>query len=93
MELIYRIQYHALVVRQDIPKLSATAKVRIQAAIEEKLSSRPDAFGIPLRRSLKGLRKLRVGDYRVIFRIHNDSILIFAIIHRSIVYTQVKERI
>jgi len=43
----------------------------------------PELYGKPLRRSLKGYRKLRVGDYRVIFRIEKHFIKIFVIQHRS----------
>ena len=63
----FEIIYHPLVVRDDILKLSAEWKAKIQKAIEERLTIHPETYGKPLRRSLKGYRKLRVGDYRVIF--------------------------
>lgn len=80
------IEYHEKVVREDIPDLSSTWKQKIKKAIENKLTSRPEIFGKPLRQSLKGYRKLRVGDYRVIFRIEAKKIKIFTIQHRSKVY-------
>lgn len=44
-------------------------------------------FGKPLRYSLKGARRLRVGDYRVIYTIEpSDVILIVKIGHRREVY-------
>ena len=53
----------------------------------------PDVFGIPLRRSLKGHRKLRVGDYRIVFRIEKKTVLILAILHRSVVYQRTSRRV
>ena len=80
------IRYHQQVVKEDIPVLPKKVRARIQKAIEEKLVTRPEVFGKPLRRSLKGYRKLRVGDYRVIFRIDERTVKIFVIRHRSVVY-------
>jgi len=86
MGVIFDIVYHEAVVKEDIPRLSKTDKARIKKSIEEKLSIAPEAFGKPLRRSLKGYRKLRVGDFRVIFRIDGRTVKILVIGHRSIVY-------
>ncbi len=83
---MFEIKYHKTVISDDISKLSPDIKNRIKKAIEEKLVFHPDVFGKPLRKSLKGYRKLRVGDYRAIFRIKNKTILIFAIGHRSVIY-------
>ena len=83
----YRIEYLETVVEVDIPRLSKAVQRRIKQAIETKLSSHPIEFGKPLRYSLKGARRLRVGDYRVIFTIEPDAvILIVKIAHRREVY-------
>ncbi|MDD4351739.1 MAG: type II toxin-antitoxin system RelE/ParE family toxin [Candidatus Gracilibacteria bacterium] len=84
--MTYIIQYHQDVIEIDIPKLSSANKTRIRKSIEDKLESNPETFGKPLRRSLKGYRKLRVGDYRVVFRIEGKNVKILAIKHRSVVY-------
>lgn len=89
---MYTVVYHEEVVTGDIPKLSTTWRIRIRRAIENKLMTRPDIYGKPLRRSLKNYRKLRVGDYRVIFRIEGQQIKIFAIQHRSEVYKHFGKR-
>ena len=89
----FKIAYHHLVVRDDIPKLSNDWKQKIRVSIEERLTTHPDLYGKPLRRSLKGYRKLRVGDYRVIFRIEEDTVKIIIIQHRSVVYNQANKRI
>jgi mRNA interferase RelE/StbE len=82
----FAILYHELVVREDIAKLPKAWRARIKQAIETRLTSQPDLYGKPLRRSLKGYRKLRVGDYRVIFRIEEQGVYIFSIQHRKQVY-------
>lgn len=86
MELDFEIIYHETVIKEDIPKLSNTDKNRIKKDIYSKLTMCPEIFGKPLRKSLKGYRRLRVGNYRVIFRIESKTVKIFYIAHRSIVY-------
>lgn len=92
MEIKFTILYHHLVVREDIPKLSREWKEKVRHAIEERLTTHPDLYGKPLRRSLKGYRKLRVGDYPVIFRIEKQVVKILIIQHRSAVYTEIEKR-
>lgn len=89
----YSTIYHEDVARKDIPFLSPIWKKKIRDAIETKLSTSPEVFGIPLRNTLKGYRKLRVGDYRVIFRIESTTVKIFAIGHRSGIYILSNKRI
>lgn len=89
----FALVYHQLVVDEDIPKLSSAWKSKIRQAIEARLTAQPDFYGKPLRKSLKGYRKLRVGDYRVIFRIDGSTVKIFMIAHRSVVYNKVTKRV
>ncbi|MEK7555918.1 MAG: type II toxin-antitoxin system RelE/ParE family toxin [Patescibacteria group bacterium] len=93
MGIVFTILYHKSVMDEDVPKLSPADKKRIRKSIEEKLMTRPDVFGKPLRRSLSGYRKLRAGDYRVVFRIENTTVVIFCIAHRSVVYKKFSNRI
>ena len=92
MAVAFDIVYHHAVVQEDIPRIGAPWRAKIKSAIEEKLSTHPDVYGKPLRRSLKGYRKLRVGDYRIVFRIDKVLIKIFAIAHRSVVYEMSERR-
>ena len=83
----YRIEYLESVVREDIPKISPAVRGRVRAAIEQKLESHPVELGKPLRYSLKGARRLRVGDWRVIYRIEApDLVLVVKIGHRREIY-------
>lgn len=90
---MFNIIYHHRVVHDDIPKLSGEWKERIRLMIEGRLMTCPDLYGKPLRRSLRGYRKFRVGDYRIIYRIDKNIVKILIIQHRSTVYAQIKKRI
>ena len=87
---LYSIEYLDSVVDEDIAALPKNSKKQIQKAIEERLMVDPIGFGKPLRYSLKGHRRLRVGDYRVVYRIEaeNNSVLIIAIKHRKDIYEE-----
>lgn len=89
----YELLYSDLVVAEDIPKLSKEAKEWIRLSIEKKLKTHPESYGHPLRRNLKGCWKLRVGHYRVLFRVQGKKVFIEMIGHRSIVYKNVLKRL
>ena len=91
--MTFVLQYHEKVIKHDIPRLSNNVQQKIKSAIEKKLLVSPELFGIPLRKSLKGYRKLRVGDYRVIFYLHGTMVKILVIQHRSIVYSSASKRV
>ena len=93
MALDFEILYHAKVVKEDIASITLVWRDKIKFAIEEKLTIAPDFFGKPLRRSLKGYRKLRVGDYRVVFRIDRNRVYVLAIMHRSVIYKKITKRL
>ena len=84
--MTYRLVYLESVVRKDIPSLAKGIRDRIRREIERKLAVNPVEYGKPLQYSLKGCRRLRVGDYRVIYQIDGDSVLIVKIGHRKEVY-------
>lgn len=89
---MFDIIYHRHVVSRDIPKLSSEWRQKVRTAIEERLMTHPDLYGKPLRRSLKGYRKLRVGDYRTIFKIDKNTVKVLVIQHRSAVYAEAEKR-
>ncbi len=82
----FEIIYHPDVPRKDLPRISEDNKHKIKHSIEVKLTSAPEEFGEPLRRTLKGYWKLRVGDYRIIYKITGRTVLVFRIGHRREVY-------
>ena len=83
---MYKVEYLESVVKDDIPKLSKIEKKKIKKAIEERLTQDPIRFGRPLRYSLKGCRRMRVGNYRIIFKLETKTILVVKIGHRKKIY-------
>lgn len=57
-------------------------------AIRERLETDPISYGKPLRKNLKGYRRLRVGKYRIIYKINvkNMKVIISVVDHRKDVY-------
>lgn len=82
----YQLVYHPDILAVDLPAINRNIQERIQNAIEQRLVSDPLRYGEPLRRKLKGYRKLRVGDYRVIYEICGAEIRIYAVGHRKDIY-------
>ena len=90
--MVYNLIYHADVKKVDLPKIDNKNKAMIKRAIEERLTAQPEIYGKPLQRTLKGYWRLRVGDYRVVFKISGNEILILGIMGRKSVYSQIKKR-
>jgi len=88
-----KFKYHPDVKRSDLPKIDVKNRGMIKRAIEDRLATQPETYGKPLRKTLKGYWKLRVGDYRIVFKVSSNSIFIFGIIHRKEVYKLIKKRI
>jgi mRNA-degrading endonuclease RelE of RelBE toxin-antitoxin system len=66
-------------------KLPATIQARVLAVIE-RLRSWPNVSGAKaMRGDLKGYHRIRTGDWRVLFRVEADVIVV-RIAHRSTVY-------
>ena len=76
----YKIAFKKSVSR-DLKKISKDQAERILREIEEKLPQKADTFP-PLKGRFAGLRKFKVGDYRVIYAIIEDTALILRISHR-----------
>lgn len=89
----FELRYHPDVKSIDIPLLDAKIKTRIKKAIETRLTTSPHQYGAPLRKTLHGYWKLRVGDYRVVFKIVHEEVWILGIIHRKRVYEEIKKRV
>lgn len=89
----YSLLYHPDVLKEDLETVPANIKDRIHRAIETRLIKEPALAGQPLRQSLKGHRKLRVGDWRVIYRIERENIIVLKIGNRKDVYQEVFRRI
>jgi mRNA interferase RelE/StbE len=91
--LSFELKYHPDLRAVDIPLINSKLRRRIKKAIETRLITAPHQYGEPLRKTLKGYWKLRVGDYRVVFKIMESEVWILGIIHRKDVYEKIKKRV
>ena len=89
----YTILYHPDITRRDLPRVPLNVQSRIADALAVRLRGTPEKYGQPLRGTLRGYWKLRVGDYRVVFKIVADEVWVLAILHRRQVYEDVLRRI
>lgn len=82
--MTFNIRYKKSVER-DLKRLDKAEAVNILDRIERELSQKAD--GCPmLKGEFAGLRKLRIGDYRVIYAIIANDCLILRIGHRREIY-------
>ncbi|MBW2006157.1 MAG: type II toxin-antitoxin system RelE/ParE family toxin [Deltaproteobacteria bacterium] len=80
----YKIAFKKSVSR-DLKKIDKEQADRILKKIEDELPQKAEALPI-LTGKFSGLRKFRVGDFRVIFSIIGDTALILRIRHRKEAY-------
>ena len=85
--MAYNIVYKKSVQR-DLKKLSKAEANRILNQVEEELSKNAETYPV-LKGRFAGLRKYRVGDFRVIFAILGDDVLVLRIGHRKDIYKKV----
>ncbi|MDG7052596.1 MAG: type II toxin-antitoxin system RelE/ParE family toxin [Wolbachia endosymbiont of Alcedoecus sp.] len=84
----YTIIFVGKVIREDLPNLPKTIRLRIVKAINERLTVDPINLGELLYYSLKGRRRLRVGNYRVVYRVNQSerTVIVTEIGHRDTIY-------
>ena len=88
----YAVRYRPEVAQTDFPAIPRNLQVRLLRAIESRLMVEPARYGQRLRRSLSGLWKLRVGDYRVVYEIRGRDVTVWAVCHRKDVYDEADRR-
>ena len=71
--------------QRDLKRLSKAEAARILDRIEKELLIKPEANPV-LKGQFAGLRRFRVGDYRVIYALLDADILVLRIGHRRDVY-------
>ena len=82
--MAYNIVYKKSVQR-DLKKLPKAEAHRVLNQVEEELSENADTHPV-LKGQFAGLRKYRIGDYRVIYAILGADVLVLRIGHRKDVY-------
>lgn len=74
----YSFSYHPKV-KQDFLEIDPVLSTMIQKTMIEKLSSYPLHYGEYLHGQLHPYRKLRVGDYRIVYRVYEKKIVVYVI--------------
>jgi len=82
--LSFKIAFKKSVAR-DLKRIDKNQTDRILDKIDEELPDKAESFPV-LSGKFSGLRKFRVGDYRVIYSIIGDTALILRISHRREAY-------
>ena len=82
--MTFKIQFKNSVER-DLKKIDKTQLKTIFDKIESELLVKADQ-NPALTGKFAGLRKFRVGDYRIIYSLNDDTVLILRIAHRKQAY-------
>jgi mRNA interferase RelE/StbE len=87
--MAFTLHYHPSVRDVDLPLINKKIKQQIKKAIEERIVMAPEKYSDPLRKTLKGYRKMRAGDYRIIIKIVETHIWVLCIRHRKDAYQKI----
>jgi mRNA interferase RelE/StbE len=68
---------------ESLPK---DVQIVIGKAIRQRLETNPTLYGKPLRKNLIGYRRIRIGKYRVVYKIIGLKVVISVVDHREYVY-------
>ena len=82
--MAYNIQYKKSV-EKDLARIGKPEARQLLDKIEKELSSHPERYPT-LQEPLAGLRKMRMGDYRVIYAVLDKDVLILRIGNRREIY-------
>ena len=74
----WEVIYHKDV-DEDLNRVGPAAAKRIIKIIDKKLVSEPEKFGSPLSHNLRGFRKLRIGDFRVVYQVLHNKVFVFVL--------------
>ena len=76
--MTWSILYHHDV-DEDLESIGPSAARRVVKAIDTKLTHQPLQFGAPLSGGLADFRKLRVGDYRVVYQVRQKIVVVYVL--------------
>jgi mRNA interferase RelE/StbE len=74
----YRVEF-ADETKKELRDLGHAAAIEILSAVDKKLTVDPEGYGDPLRKDLQGYFKLPVGQWRVIYHVDNDLVLVLVL--------------
>ena len=76
---MWQVKIHRLVLEDDFKAISVSDQKTILQTIQKKLTVDPQHYGQPLRGEFMRYWRLRVEDYRVIYRIVKEQVVVFVI--------------
>jgi len=65
--------------KKEFRKLGPSASYEILSTVRKKLTERPSQYGEPLTRELIGYRKLPVGQWRVVYCVEGNKVLVLVL--------------
>lgn len=74
----WEIVYHKEV-ENDLKSIGHSSAKRIINTINKKLSCEPEKFGVPLAHHLGDFRKLRIRDFRVVYQVIQEKVIVFVL--------------
>jgi len=87
------ILYHPDIPQKGLPRIPRNVQARPADALATRLGGSPEKYGRPLCCTLGGYWKLKVGDYRALFKIVRDEVWGLASLHRRQVYEDALRRV
>ena len=76
---MFKVEIHPLVFKEDFKKIDHPQQQKIIKAMRKKLTLDPERYGKRLSGELSEYWRLRVGDYRVIYRIKKNIVTVTVI--------------
>ena len=76
--MTWQILYHPEV-DDDLSSVGPSAARRIMRTIDSKLTTAPLEFGAPLSGNLADFRKLRIGEYRVVYQVRQKKVMVYVL--------------
>lgn len=77
--VIWKVKIHRLVISEDFKSISYSEQKIILRNIHKKLTIGPLEYGKPLAGELRDYWRLRIGDYRAIYKIKKDIVEVLVV--------------
>ncbi|MBI5414289.1 type II toxin-antitoxin system mRNA interferase toxin, RelE/StbE family [Candidatus Peregrinibacteria bacterium] len=75
----YKIIFDDLVWKEDFRKIDTSDRKKIFLEISKKLPTHPHEFGKHLSGNLSGYKSLRIGEFRIVYRIYEAKIEVLVV--------------
>ena len=79
-------------VEDDFRPIGRSNQLRALRAIEDRLTVHPEQYGKPLGGNLAGLRRIRMGDFRIAYQVKGGKVIVWAVRHRKEIYAELARR-